>query len=172
MKPFKKINPVNKEVKKSVKFKIKESKSINQYRNMIKKSDVTVIKKYHKSMLNLRAVEARLLTLFEKGLYRNLDKAKKTYKKFIDYNNLFIEKLNDVIANGELHYKSVYLKNRKMESEVNLVMFDSFVKRYTKIVEEMTKKLQKIMFIEDLNPILNEAIEKYKTLFTEDFYKN
>jgi hypothetical protein len=149
---------VSKNIKIATKNKFKPK--VAAYKKVLKENLVGSDLKYFKQQTNLSILDAKLKVLYEKGMFKDPENAKKIIRKYQGTiklaNNIFLSKTNQ-LANSKI----IYNKDPKIKDK----LFDAYVKEYSKEIRSLAKKGLEVNFVEEINPIIKSFLRKIENKY-------
>jgi hypothetical protein len=157
----KEIDPLITDIKLKTKEAFIRNKHLLDYKNKIKNAESKYEKLFIKSISNIHLLNSKLTVIFRKGVDKDLTKAEKTLKRFKRVYNLSLDLYNRQQKQNANQKSMLKLKNEN----VYKTAINSTTLRYTKILNELVQKSQKIKFIEQLNPLIDNFVKEIDVLF-------
>ena len=144
---------VSRNIKVATKKKFKEKVSI--YKRILRENSHKIDVKYFKQQTNLSILDARLKVLYEKGMFKNPENAKKIIRKYQNIinitNKIFLSRTKEIAESKILYSKDPNIREK---------MIDKYVIDHYKNIKELSKKGLEVNFIEEMTPIIDSFIKK------------
>ncbi len=164
MPPLKKPNSLRREIKIETKKHFKESGVLSFYKQRKSTTKDKMLIQYTKANANIHLLDSKLSVLFRKGLYKNSREAKRTIKKFKD---IYDVSLDTFLKKSEVYVKQKTQYELYKNTRVSEHLLVSLTSRYSKTLNELVRKSNDIIFIEDLNPLLDKIKKDFFYLFKD-----